>query len=277
MLNYYSRAFTAVEKYFLERYEGIMPSMYILLRGLLAISSADENTMLFNAPDTSGTSAIFGSRTLHVSHVRDYVLEKLQDVTSQLDKLTFHQSMFTISPTEHVYDEPRCRTPGYSFLHDNRNSWNSKPTVLEFLLSNPEIFAQYGYINPAGKVVWKPGPCHQAMDAIHSLQMDLFVLTVLTFGEPGRGTELAAHLLNNVPGGSIRNVFALFNLFCLRGSFNKTSHASHEDKTMARIPIISVGRAWIRLLAFLRPLFIEWQTHFRPHMIFNVSHYTRSP
>lgn len=273
MLNSCSRAFAAVEKYFLEQYEGIMPSLYILLRGLLAISSADENTMLFNAPDASGTSAIFGSRILNVSHVRDFVLHKLLDVTEQLDRLTFRQAMFTVSPTELIYDEPRCRNPGYSFIQDNRNSWNSKPTVLEYLLTNPEIFAQFGYINPAGKVVWKPGPCHKYMDAIHHLQMDLFVLTVLTFGEPGRGTELAAHLLNNVAGGSIRNVFMLFNLFCLRGSYNKTSHASHEDKTMARIPIVSVGRAWIRFLAFLRPLFIVWQTHFRPHMAFNASHY----
>ena len=273
MLNYFSRAFKAVEKYFLEQYEGIMPSLYILLRGLSAITSADENAMLFNAPDTSGTSAIFGSRTLHVFHIRDFVLQKLQDVINRLDELTFHQTIFTVSPTEPVYDEPRCRNPGYSFLHDGRNAWNSKLTVLEFILTNPNIFAQFGYINPSGNVVWKPGPCHKYLHAIHTTQMDLLLLTVLTFGEPGRGTELAAHLLNNVPGGSIRNVFALFNIFCLRGSFNKTSHASHEDKTMARIPILSVGRAWIRFLAFLRPIFIVLQTHFRPHMAFNASHY----
>ena len=141
-----------MEKYFLEQHEGIMPSLYILLDGLSAISSADENTMLFNAPDTSGTSAIFGSCTLDISHVREYVLEKLLDVMKQLDKLTFHQATFTISPTETIYDEPRCRNLGYSFLHDNRNLWNSKSTVLEFLLSNPEVFARFGYINPAGKV-----------------------------------------------------------------------------------------------------------------------------
>jgi hypothetical protein len=153
--------------------------------------------------------------------------------------------MFTISPTEHVYDEPRCRKRGYSFLHDNLHSWNSKPTDLKFILSNPEIFTQFEYFNPAGKVVWKPGPCHEAMDTIHNIQMDLFILTVLMFGEPGHGTELAAHLLNNVAGGSIRNIFTLFNLFCLRSLFNKMSHASHKDKTMARIPFVSVGRAWM--------------------------------
>ena len=191
-----------------------MPLLYILLHGLSAISSANKNMMLFNVPDTSGKSSIFGSHTLNVSHVHELVLQKLLDVTTQLDELTFGQDIFTISPTELIYDEPRSRTPGYSFVHDNCNLWNSKPTILEYLLTNPKISVQYGYVNPARKVVWKPGPCHKYMDAIHTLQMDLFVLTILTFGEPGCRTELAAHLLNNIPGGSIHNVFTLFNLFC---------------------------------------------------------------
>jgi hypothetical protein len=103
--------------------------------------------------------------------------------------------------------------------------------------------------------------------------MELFLVAILTFGEPGRGAELAAHLLSNVPGGSIHNVFVLFNLFSLRGSYNKTSHATHGDKTMVRIPLPSIGHIWVQFLAFLRPIFITLQTHFRPYMSFNASHF----
>ena len=251
-----------MEPYFLESNEGIIPSLYILLRGLYAISSADESTILFNSPDMSGTSAIFGSRTLHVSHVKDSVLKKLDHIVRELDRLTFHESTFVIGPNELVHDEPRKRTPGYSFIVDERNSWTRKPTVLEYILTTPNLLQRFAYQDSTGQVVWKPGPCYRYMNDIYQLQMELFLVAILTFGEPGRGAELAAHLLSNVPGGSIRNVFVLFKLFSLRGSYNKTSHATHGDKTMVRIPLPSIGHIWVRFLAFLRPIFITLQTHF---------------
>jgi hypothetical protein len=170
---------------------------------LAAISLADENTILFNTQDTSGTSAAFGSRILHVSHVTEYVLQKLDTITTELNHLIFDQTIFSISLDKFIHDDPRCRYPGYSFLQDNHNSWNSTPTVLEYILGNSTIFDRYGYINPVGEVVWKPSPCHKYIEQIHRIQIELFVLTIFTFGEPGRRTELATHLLNNVPGGSI--------------------------------------------------------------------------
>jgi hypothetical protein len=111
------------------------------------------------------------------------------------------------------------------------------------------------------------------MIAIYNLQMDLFVLILLSFGAPARGTELLSNLILNISGGSIRNVFALFNLFTLRGTFNKTSHATLQHRAMVRIPLISVGRLFMRFLVFLRPLYAEWQYVYRPQMYTNATHF----
>jgi hypothetical protein len=252
-----------------------MPTLYILHRGLAALNSADETTMLFNAPDATGTAAIIGHHVVHLQNVKDVALDAHDRCLEAISKLTFDSPMFDIADDEFIHDDPRNLEPNWSFLKHPMNSWNSKrnPTLLEYIISNPDIFAQFGYYNTKGEIVWKPGACYKYMRQFFDLTMDLFVAMLLTAGEPGRGSELTSHLLENVSGGSIRNAFVLMNLFALRGTFNKTSFATSSDKSMVRMPLIAVGRSFIRANAFIRPLFVEWQRVFRPHMAHNASHF----
>lgn len=252
-----------------------MPTLYILHRGLVALDSADETTIPFNAPDASGTAAIIGQHIIHLQNVKDVALDSYHRCLRAVRELTFDNPLFDIPDDELIHDDPRNLEPNYSFLKHPMNPWNfnGTPTLLEYIISNPEIFSQYGYYNAQGDIIWKPGACYQFMRKFFDLNMDLFVALVLTAGAPGRGSELAAHLLKNVSGGSIRNVLVLFNLFSLRGTFNKTSFATSRDKAMVRVPLIPVGRLAIRVNAFIRPLFVEWQQVFRPHMVHNASHF----
>jgi hypothetical protein len=145
--------------------------------------------------------------------------------------------------------------------------------VLEYIITTPDVFDRFAYYNAQGVIVWKPGACHATMKKIYNLQMKLFIGILLSAGEPGRASELTSHIFRNVSGGSIRNVLVMFNIFTLRGTFNKTSHASHSDKSMVRIPLMQLGRQCIRFLVYLRPVFEEWQHEFRPHMHFNARHF----
>jgi hypothetical protein len=190
-----------------------------------------------------------------------------------LDELLFHHPLFVIDDDELIHDDPRSREPGYGFVNDTRNTWSAKITLLQYILTTDELRQQFTYFDEKGEMHWKPGAVHARMADIYGLQMDIFVLILLTFGAPARGTELLSHLILNVSGGSIRNVFTLFNLFTLRGSFNKTSHASLRDRSMVRIPLISIGRLVTRFLVFLRPLYSEWQYVFRPNMHQNSTHF----
>jgi hypothetical protein len=250
-----------------------MPALYILKRGLTAIRSASDDLVAFNSVDMSGKSTLIDSRILHVDHIRDYTVRMLEDVQLTMDRLLFYHPSFQMDDDEFVHEEPRSLSPSYGFVDDKRNKWTKSRTVLEYIFTTPRLCEQFTYFDGRGNIRWKPSACHCRMVEIYQLQMKLFILTLLTFGSPGRGTELLSHLIRNVAGGSVRNVFVLFNIFCLRGSFNKTTHLTLHDRAMVRVPLMRVGRLWIRFLAYLRPVYEEWQYVFRPDMHFNARHF----
>jgi hypothetical protein len=100
------------------------------------------------------------------------------------------------------------------------------------------------------------------MGICHDVEMLLFSGTQTSVGEPARGSEFASHLISNVSGGTIRNVFVLFQYFCMMGTFNKTSHFTERDVTMMRVPHPEIGRLWMLYLTFVRPTVVMWQDHF---------------
>jgi hypothetical protein len=171
--------FLKIEKYFLERYEAVMPALYILKCGLSAFRSASENMIMFNSVDLSGKSTI-DSRTLHVNHIRDYTLRLVGKVTSTMDTLLFDNPMFTIDDHDFVHEDPRSRQPSYGFVDDSRNSWYGKTTVLEYIIRTPCLFDRFAYLDHKGKTCWKPGSCYLFMVQIYQLQLSLFILTLLT-------------------------------------------------------------------------------------------------
>ena len=101
------------------------------------------------------------------------------------------------------------------------------------------------------------------METCHEVEMRLFSATHTTVGESARGTEIAAHLIENVSGGSIRNVFIMFQYLCMMGTFNKSSHLTERDAVMMRVPHPEIGSLWMVYLTFVRPLVVTWQFYFR--------------
>ena len=247
--------------------------MYLLKRGLDSLHSADDSMFKFNAPDAAGDSAIFGHRVLRLQHIHDLTGRIIRDIEAKMDKLLFGNEDFKVDSHEFIHDDPRSRTPGWGFVDDLRNSWHGKKTIVQHIVETPELFQRFIYVNGDGKYIWKPAECYEYMAQVYDLQMSLFFVKLLTEGGVARGTELLSQLLRNIAGGSVRNNFVLFGIFTSRGTFNKTSHATHEDKCMVRIPLPIVGRLYVRFMAYLRPVFVEFQMTFRPHMEFNATHF----
>jgi hypothetical protein len=266
-------AFSKVENFFNERSEAILPHLYLLKRGLTSLHSAEESSLFFNAPDLSGTSAIIGDKVLYLSHIGDLHRRASNEIQHEIDDLTFHHPTFTLVDDIQIHDNPRERTPGYSFVKDTRNVWNHRPSLVQHILETPSLFSKYAYKDPSGHISWKPSVVAATMKRIFDLQMKILCTIILSYGEPARGTELASHLLANVSGGSIRNFFVLFNMPILRASFSKTTSILGQDKTICRIPLPAIGRHFIRFLVYLRPLFLKWQEYLRPSMANNAEYY----
>jgi hypothetical protein len=84
-----------------------MPTLYILHCGLAALNSADDSTMPFNAPHTSGTAAIISSHTVHLCNIKYVALNAYVHSLVAVCKLTFDNPLFNISDDETIHDDSK--------------------------------------------------------------------------------------------------------------------------------------------------------------------------
>ena len=242
-----------------------MPSMYLATRYLNHFSSAEEGTLRFTALDFSGDNIIVAGRVLYLRDICYFVETIIGEVKELLQvHLFLGLDVFDINWSPGVvHEEPRNRTIGYSCFHDATNSFRQhRLDLLQVILTHPSLRGRFHFVTKEGKLVWKAGPCFAYMALCHELEMLLFCGTQTSVGEPARGSEIASHLLVNVTAGTIRNVFVLFQYFCMMGTFNKTSSLTGHDVTMMRVPHPEIGRLWILYLTFIRPTVVLWQDYF---------------
>jgi hypothetical protein len=244
-----------------------MMHLYLLKRVLDSIQSADTKALPFNSPTNDGRSVTVDGTHIYAQDMKMCHDELMDEIETRIDKLLWGQ--FKLSEDQEIQDDPRNRNAGYSFISDLRNAWTTGTSVLEYIVSTPSLLEKFGSLDTDGSVIWHPGACVLQMTEIYEVQRLIAISLIMGGGQPGRAIEYACLLLCNIPGGSIRNVFWLMDVFMLRGSYNKTSHQSSEDKTMVRVPIPRLGRLVARFLIYLRPLYSEWQYHFRPKLYAN--------
>ena len=116
-------------------------------------------------------------------------------------------------------------TVGYSCFFDAKNTLlHHNDKLLQTILTHPQIHSWFHYIDAKQQVVWKTTSCFKYMEACHQVEMMLFASTQTSVGEPGQGIEIALHLISNVSGSNVRNVFIMFQYFCMMGTFSKSSH-----------------------------------------------------
>jgi hypothetical protein len=190
------------------------------------------------------------------------VLKMCHEIGDDLGKLTF--GLGPCPQPAHVFDSPRETKAGYSFLDDPSNPFASESDyLLRAVLSDRVTPIPYFLLDSRNKVLWLPGPCYEYINLSVDVMMKLFVVTHITSGSPGRGSELASQLLRNVAGGSIRSLFYLFNIFLTMGTHNKNSHVSNEDKNIVRAPWPHLVPHWLTMLVRVRPFVVTLQLYFR--------------
>lgn len=263
-------AVATIQKYFQEEFQAVLPQLYLYHRAFAGIYSADQHFYKFSAPDWRGDSLFIDSKILRLQHLHDFVETEIQDVTAEMDRLLFYR--FRLDEDCVIHDDPSQRMGSYGFVDDPNNAWASEPGVLQHILETPDLFDRFAYRNEQLQVVWKPSPCLSYSKQIFDLMMRIFILILITFGCPGRGTELLSMLLRNVSAGSIRNIFVMFGCIFLRGSYNKTSSFTNADKPIVRIPLPEVGLLLVRMLVYLRPVFCDFQRVFHPDLYHDAMH-----
>lgn len=235
------------------------------MRPLNHFRSAEDGTLRFTALDFSGDNVIIAGHVLYLKDIRYFVETLIDEVKQRLKtRLFFGLDVVDVNWSPGVvHEEPRNTTIGYSCFRDPRNVFpECRDTLLRTVLTHPLLRGCFHCRDEQGRIRWRASTCFAYMDECHEVEMMLFSATQTSVGEPGRGTEIASHLISNVSGGSIRNVLVMFQYFCMMGTFNKSSHLTGRDLTMMRVPHPEIGRLWMLYLAHVRPLVVVWQRHF---------------
>jgi hypothetical protein len=260
-----TRAFEEIACFVDDAREGPIPSMYLLMRPLNRFATAEEGALRFTALDFSGNNIIVEGQVLYLSDIRHFVETLIVEIQEDIStKLFFGIDVFNMgwSPGI-VYEEPRNISVGYSCFCEARNNFvKHKDDLLRAILTHPRVCGHFHYIDQQGRVVWKAAPCFAYMKSCHEVEMKLFCGTHTSVGEPARATEFGMHLIENVSGGTLRNVLVMFQYFCMMGTFNKISHTTERDVNMMRVPHPEIGRLWMLYLTFVRPVIVVWQKYF---------------
>jgi len=251
-----------VSRYFDEKMEAVLPTLYHLHRGLAGLSTSSVSTPLFNALDRSGTNVEIHGKILYLTAIKDMVMRLNNEIADGIERLTF--GLGALEVPEHVSESPREARADFGFIDHPSNIFHKeRDMLLRYILSGRNPGVRMYSIDGDDQIVWLAGPCHEYLALADSVLKQLFVATHLTVGPPARGTEVTSQLIRNVAGGSFRNILFLFNIFLSMGTHNKTSHVTNEDKNIVRAPWPMLVPHWLTMLVRIRPLVVTLQLYFR--------------
>jgi hypothetical protein len=72
------------------------------------------------------------------------------------------------------------------------------------------------------------------MATCQDVEMRLFSGTQTSVGEPAHGSDMASHMFSNTTWGVIRNLFVLFENFCMMGTSNGAGLLSLDEGSAPR-------------------------------------------
>ena len=174
-----------------------------------------------------------------------------------------------------IKDDLRNREPGYSFLTDPRNPFQSfSETLLRAIMdedNNPELARRFFVRSLDGKVHLKRGETvfsrfflivllTQPLGSMHDffyqtgeLLDAICVLVKATQGGDTRGSEMACHQIVNTQAAP-RSLYGISGYLALVNFYSKTRQNTGNDKLLARFPATEVMRLLLYYLVLIRPV-----------------------
>ncbi|KAF6743619.1 hypothetical protein DFP72DRAFT_858702, partial [Ephemerocybe angulata] len=137
-------AFNTYERYFLERSEAVMPSLYILHRGLSSIASAEESGTVLSSPSWDVDAVTIGESTVFFTQIGEIITSLHEEIEVELRDVLFNSDAHTQFAEVEILDKPRCAIPGFSFIDHVGNPWHKIPTLMDHILRTPSLFKEFG-------------------------------------------------------------------------------------------------------------------------------------
>ena len=238
-------------------HETPMAYYYNALTLLASIRSDETNEGRFTCTDTLGREFSYEGSLIKLEDIT----KMIGDLQTRYETLTTVQCFFGLPVPQSlslpinlrdIVDNLQNTQPGYSFIDDPRNPFqNYRSAYGEWLLSDPERAAKYSYVHD-NRLIWKSRPCIDLLKQMQEIRQVLLLLCIFSAGPSSRASEVARQLLRNIPG-SYRNLLTLFHVVCLVDIQDKTSHKHLRDKYVPHCPSRTVAELLVYNLAVFRP------------------------
>ena len=88
-----------------------MPTLYLLLRGLSSLRSAEQSTVLFNSPSHDPNVVTVDGRAIELNRMKLVIGDLQEEIGRRLEGLLFYEDEFSIPDIQDVFDEPRQTEP----------------------------------------------------------------------------------------------------------------------------------------------------------------------
>ncbi|KAJ3541290.1 hypothetical protein NMY22_g3943 [Coprinellus aureogranulatus] len=182
--------------YLLERSDGIMPNLYLLHRGLAAISSAEQSSIILSAPSWDADAVTLPEKVLWFHQIGKMVSQLRESIEIRMRKLLFDSEVHLAPIQGLIQDDPRCETPGYSFVEHPGNPWHETPTLARHILETPALFREYGTVDSQREnILWHSGRIAAWLQAAFECQEELMVAVALSYSILGLDTFCALFAL----------------------------------------------------------------------------------
>ena len=220
---------------------GSTPLAYFLgIWGLVkTVTSAEEGMPTITSTDGTGRDVIYKGSIITIDAIHLMINELVSRWKTLLEEGIFagcRSPCLSIHIPSVLVDMPRNTDVGFCFLDLPANKLvQFQHVLITHLLEHPSLQGNYFYQDGDKMVGIKP-QLLKLLRIEEEMTDIMMVIIQITGGNPGRGTEVVNHLLRNLPGGSIRNFFNLYNLCMIIGGYSKTSNMTSRDKVIPRVP-----------------------------------------
>lgn len=189
---------------------------------------------------------------------------RLEDIRTMIHKIedklvkTFEEDVMMglkfATPRGHIADDLANHDPGYSFLNDARNPFEShRATLLKRIVRDAGLRTRFTYVTEAGEVKWRIRALESWISAYSSLSQLLLLRCELLMGGPGRGTELTAMQYRSTTTRGIRNLCIFGKHIVMVRTYGKTSAMMGKDRVIPHSLDGVTGDVLLQDLVYARP------------------------
>ena len=217
---------------------------------------------ILDIPGRRGQELMLDGKEWSLSEWRAGLKVQFEETQGLLKRLLFGNDASALGfPEGNLVDNAGNKEMGYSFLTDPKNRLAPlRNTLLTAVIEDSAMKAKYFHQSTATgqPATLLRGAAQDYLLLVRDFIEHLYTMCHLTYGQPGRGTEMSSLAYQNTKHRA-RNVFVVGNRVLMSSEYHKSASAFGRYRLVLRAVPIPVGQLLLHYLVFVKPFEIMCQ------------------